>query len=130
MSAGAAGAVAAAAHQARMREEEEKLTAYNRDDLQGWEFKIVRSNTRIRGEKFRQLCEEEAHSGWELVEKFDDTRVRFKRTVERRSQDQYAQIDPYRTQFGLTDAKFVIILLGSIFLFTAAVVGIMFIVAR
>jgi len=116
MSAGAAGAAAAAAaHQARLREEEEKLTAYNRDDLQGWEFKIVRSVTRIRGDKFRQLCEEEAQNGWELVEKFDDTRVRFKRPIERRNQDQYSQIDPYRTQYGIGEGKFVFIVLGAVF---------------
>lgn len=118
MSAGAAGAAAAAAaHQARIREEEETLTTYKQQDLEEWEFKIVRSITKIKGDKFRRLCEEESQNGWELVEKFDDTRVRFKRRIERRSQDQYAQLDPYRTQFGVTDTKFVLILLVSIFAF-------------
>lgn len=126
MSGAAGAAAAAAAHQARLREEEEELTTYNRDDLQDWEFKIVRSITKIRGEKFRRLCEEEAQNGWELVEKFDDTRVRFKRPIERRNQDQYAQLDPYRTQFGVTDTKFVLVLLGSVFATTVLIIAIVF----
>lgn len=127
MSAGAAGAAAAAAaHQARIREEEETLTTYSQQDLEEWEFKIVRSITKIKGDRFRILCEEEAQNGWELVEKFDDTRVRFKRRTERRSQDQYAQLDPYRTQFGMSDTKFVIVLLTSVFAFTGLVIAIVF----
>jgi len=35
-------AMAAAAR--RRQEEEEKMTNYNKEDLEGWEFKIVRSN--------------------------------------------------------------------------------------
>ncbi|MCR3923310.1 MAG: hypothetical protein NUK65_12480, partial [Firmicutes bacterium] len=104
MSAGAAAA--AAAHQAKLREEEERLTTYNGDDLQGWEFKIVRSVSKITGEKFRTLCDEEAQNGWELLEKFDDTRIRFKRRTEQRKQDQYAEIAPYRTSFGISEGKF------------------------
>jgi hypothetical protein len=119
MSTGAAGAgaaaAAAAAHQAKMREEEEKLTTYNKNDLEGWEFKIVRSAGRIRGEKFSQLCSEEAQNGWELLEKFDDYRVRFKRSVEWRAKTQSSEIDPYRTNFGLTDLKLVAIVLGAVF---------------
>lgn len=113
MSAGATGAAAAAAQQAKMREEEEKLTTYSKNDLDGWEFKIVRSVAgKIKGDNFRQLCDEEAGNGWELVEKFDDNRVRFKRKIDHRSKDQFSEIDPYRTNFGISESKFVFIILG------------------
>ena len=111
---GAAAAAAAAAHQAKMREEEETLTAYNNNDLEGWEFKIVRSAGMIKGEKFTQLCEEEKQHGWEMIEKFDDYRVRFKRSTARRSQNSSSEIDPYRTTFGLTDTKVAFIVIGAI----------------
>lgn len=111
---GAAAAAAAAAHQAKMREEEERMTAYNDGDLEGWEFKIVRSAGKIKGEKFQQLCEEESQHGWEMVEKFDDYRVRFKRPTSRRSQNGSSEIDPYRTTFGLTDTKVALLILAAV----------------
>ena len=120
MSAGAAAA-AAAAQQAKMREEEEQLTVYKADDLTGWEFKIVRSVTRMSGDKFNTLCAEDAQNGWELVEKFDDTRVRFKRRIEWRARDQYAEIDPYRTQYGIGETKFALLLMGAIILGIAVI---------
>jgi len=128
MSAGAAGAVAAAAaaEQAKKREEEEKLTSYNPGDLEGWEFKIVRSLTRVQGERFRQLCAEESKNGWEQVEKFDDYRIRFKRPVERRRQDQYAELDPYRTQYGMTDGRLAIIILSAAFGFVGLILAVVF----
>jgi hypothetical protein len=108
--AGAAGA-AAAAQKKKQEEEEEKLTDYRPTDLEGWEFKIVRSAGRIRGEKFEQLLDEEAVHGWELVEKFDDYRVRFKRRIENRSQYRVEDTDPYRTTFGLTDGRLALIII-------------------
>ena len=83
------------------------MTGYSKDDLDGWEFKIVRANTR----KFKdykavqQLCDEEAKAGWEMVEKFDDTRIRFKRNVDKRSSDRHLDADPYRTRIGMTEAS-------------------------
>jgi hypothetical protein len=121
--AGAAAAAAAAAHQAKLREEEERLTTYTQHDLNGWEFKIVRSAGKINGDKFSQLCEEESKNGWELVEKFDDNRVRFKRRVECREQDGYAEIDPYRTHFGMSELKLVFIILGVVFTITGMIIA-------
>ncbi len=97
---GATAAAAAAA--ARLRKEEEQMTTYKRDDLDGWEFKIMRStfgkfNSHQAIEKVRA---EESQTGWELVEKFDQHRLRFKRRVERRSNDHLATVDPYRTSAG------------------------------
>ncbi|HOP07471.1 MAG TPA: hypothetical protein PLF13_09285 [candidate division Zixibacteria bacterium] len=115
--AGAAVAAAAAARKKRaMQEEEERLTSYNKEDLEGWEFKIVRANTRKfrTAEAVKQLCDEEAKAGWELIEKFDDSRIRFKRPVSRRSQDSHSEIDPYRTLVGLSEGTMVIVILGII----------------
>jgi hypothetical protein len=107
--AGAAGA--AAAQQRKMQhEEEERMTDYRPSDLEGWEFKIVRSASRIVGDQFVRLCEEEATNGWELVEKFDNHRIRFKRRIEKRQQDGYSSIDPYRTSFGLTEGRLALII--------------------
>ena len=69
--------IAAAARQRQMREEE-KMTGYNKSDLDGWEFKIVRSSfgSFRSPEKIEKLCREEARAGWEMLEKFDDYRIR------------------------------------------------------
>jgi hypothetical protein len=110
-------AAAAAARAARMREEEEKLTTYNTNELEGWEFKIVRANTGYfkKYERVKQVCEEEAKAGWEMVEKFDNYRIRFKRPIEKRKNDQYLQgIDPYRTQAGIGTGPLVATILGII----------------
>jgi hypothetical protein len=114
---GAAAAGAAAARAARLRKEEEELTPYNAEDLDGWEFKIVRSVTQgFKGvEAVRRLCEEESHAGWEMVEKFDDSRIRFKRRLEMRSRDQYlgpGAVDPYRTTAGMSEGRLVLVVLG------------------
>jgi len=107
-------ASAAAAAAARAAEEEEDMAKYSREDMDGWEFKIVRTYTpRFRDyATVQSICQEEARSGWELVEKFDDYRLRFKRRVERRSNDHLQQIDPYRTQLGFSNAKAVLLAVG------------------
>lgn len=103
------GAIAAvhAANEARRRQEqeEEEMTKYTNEDLdQNWEFKIVRAYFPVfrKPEVFQSLLEEEALAGWELVEKLDDQRIRFKRRREARRKDATLPlgIDPYRTQYG------------------------------
>ncbi|MEE8577655.1 MAG: hypothetical protein V3T31_10405 [candidate division Zixibacteria bacterium] len=96
------GSSAAHAAAAKAREEEEKLTKYNSNDLDNWEFKIIRSSFgRFNSqENIQKVCTEEAAAGWELVEKFDNHRLRFKRRTERRGQDIHATIDPYRSCVG------------------------------
>src|SRR5438876_9740467 len=99
MSAGAASASAAAAaeQQRQMCEEEEQMTPYSSTDLaQDWEFKILRSATggfRSTG-WLRQVLEEEAQAGWVLIEKFDNSRVRLKRSAAARERDGKLHIDP------------------------------------
>ena len=109
-SGGVAAAAAAAAQAKKMREEEEELTPYKAEDLDGWEFKIIRANSRKfkTAEAVRKLCAEEAQAGWEMVEKFDDQRIRFKRRIEKRADDRFSETDPYRTLVGFSEGQLVV----------------------
>jgi hypothetical protein len=120
-----------AANEARRRQEqeEEEMTKYTSEDLeQNWEFKIVRAYFPAfrKPEVFQSLLEEEALAGWELVEKLDDRRIRFKRRREARRKDATlpAGIDPYRTQYG-TNTNAIGVIVGIL----SAVLMIGFIVA-
>lgn len=98
----AAISAALAADEARKQEEDHTMR-YRPEDLAGdWEFKIVRSYSPIfrKPENLQQIREEEALSGWSLLEKLDDFRVRFKRPASAAKRDARlpAEIDPYRTQ--------------------------------
>ena len=108
-----ANAASAAAAQ-KLRDEEEIMTAYKKDDLEGWEFKIMRSYTgKFKDNKFvQQLCREEARAGWEMLEKFDEYRIRFKRRVDNRPNDQFLKFDPYRTSVGFGINHIVAVILG------------------
>lgn len=89
---------------------------YDRDDLEGWEFKIMRSmfGKFKKYEYVQELCKQEAQAGWELVEKFDDQRIRFKRRIENRKRDAGLGFDPYRTTLGASEGKMVVIIVLSI----------------
>ena len=115
----ASGSADAAAAAQRLLEEEEAMTDYSTQDLAGeWEFKIVRANTGVfrNPAELAKLVKEESLTGWILLEKFDNTRIRFKRPVSAR-QDDYRLpqgVDPYRTQYGMSSWLFAIILTGVI----------------
>jgi hypothetical protein len=114
----AAGAAAAAARLRALHEEEERLTAYSPEELaKGWEFKIVRANTAAFRDSsvMQQVCAEEARSGWELVEKFDNSRLRFKRPATARNIPAPAGIDPYRTTYGISQGVLTAIILLCMF---------------
>ena len=124
MSAGSTAAVvAAAAKKHREQQEEEEMTQYSSHDLDGWEFKIVRSLTGkfSNREAVQRLCTDEARAGWEMIEKFDNNRIRFKRKIERRSQDQSLGFDPYRTSVGMGEGGLVAIIFGIIVVVIIAV---------
>jgi len=98
-------AIAAAEKRRKIEEaEEEKMTKYDHDDGKKWEYKIVRSE----GGAFRNpnvlaaLVDEESLAGWEMLEKFDNRRIRFRRSVEARKRDAMLpdHVDPYRTHYG------------------------------
>jgi hypothetical protein len=106
-----AAAAAAAERRRRLQEEEELMTPYSREDLDNdFEFKIVRANSGVFGkpEVFNRLIEEEAGAGWQLVEKFDNQRVRFKRPRSARQRDAVLPpgVDPYRVQWGLSESVY------------------------
>ncbi len=100
------GAIAAAAAAAELqRQEEEEMTPYSRHELaDGWEFKILRSNTARFGvpAKLRAALEEERRGGWVMVEKFDNYRIRLKRPAGTKAvhSDFDDGYDPYRTTVG------------------------------
>lgn len=101
------------------------MTPYSPQDLaEGWEFKILRSTTGAfrKPDVLRRVCDEEARAGWQLVEKFDSSRLRFKRPASVRANDAALTSDPYRTEYGLGQVAFALLLLGSIF----AVLGVIF----
>lgn len=110
----AGGIAAAAAAKKKREQEEEKMTleSYNKKDLDGWEFKIVRSSFNSFGnpEKMRKVVDEEAQAGWELLEKLDNARLRFKRRTSNRSGDKFRQTDAYRSNSGVDSEKLVLIL--------------------
>lgn len=102
---GAISAAHAAQEQRKQEQEEEEMTNYTQEDLEkDWEFKIVRAGSGAfrNPDIFQALLEEESIAGWELVEKLDDRRVRFKRRRELRRRDDTLPpgLDPYRTHFG------------------------------
>jgi hypothetical protein len=125
---GAAAAAAAAAKRRREQQEEEEMTKYSDEDLkEGWEFKIVRSNTGAfrSPATLQKPIEEETRSGWIMLEKFDDSRVRFKRPVAARGQDALmpADIDPYRTTYGISEGVLVLIIIGAVIGFMVLIAG-------
>jgi hypothetical protein len=127
----AAAAAAAAAARQRMLEEEEEMTPYSRDDLDhDWEYKIVRANTAAfrSPAALNRLLEEEARAGWVLVEKFDDSRVRFKRPRSARQRDASlpAGVDPYRVRYGISEGAYVTLILVVVFGVLALILGFIF----
>jgi hypothetical protein len=113
------GAIAAAAAQKKRQKqwftEEENMTQYTREDLKDdWEFKIVRSESGAfhKPEVLKKLVEEEAQAGWMMLEKFDNNRVRFKRPRTARARDGFLPegVDPYRTRYDVSSARYVLMI--------------------
>jgi hypothetical protein len=122
-------ASAAAVRKQRQREEEE-MTSYSPEDLNQYEFKIVRANWGVFKDpiKLDQLRQEEAGAGWELVEKFDNQRVRFKRPVSVRQSDNQLPpgINPYRSHFGMSTLLYTLLLVGITLLMVAVIYAVVF----
>ncbi len=125
MAAGASAAAAAARE--RLLQEEEEMTTYSKEDLANdWEFKIVRSATGAfrNPAALDKLRQQESQAGWILVEKFDNSRVRFKRPLSARENDYRLPqgVDPYRTSYGLDSAASAIIILVIILGFVGIII--------
>ena len=98
----------------RLAEEEEDMAKYTQDELgNDWEFKIVRSESGAfrKPEVLRKLIEEEARAGWVMLEKFDDSRIRFKRSRSARNRDALLPpgVDPYHTRYGAPTAQYAVL---------------------
>jgi hypothetical protein len=119
--------VHAALEKRKKEQEEEEMTRYTREELDGdWEFKIVRSVTGDfkKRDIVEQLRAEEALAGWVMVEKFDNNRIRFKRpaSAQRKDDQLPPHIDPYRTQYGWSDFRLAMTILGACFLAVGLIV--------
>ncbi|GGG49897.1 hypothetical protein GCM10011403_03770 [Pseudohongiella nitratireducens] len=70
------------------------------------EYKVIQATTPYFGklENLQQVLEEEEESGWELVEKLDNYKIRVQRHISHRSDDRNRSRDPYRTQVGPSNA--------------------------
>jgi hypothetical protein len=120
---------AAAEKRRKEREEEELMTGYTPTDLNDqWEFKIVRgvSSAFKKPEVFQQLVQQESMAGWELLEKLDNDRVRFKRPTSARRRDGMLPrgVDPYRTQYGISEGMLAFWIIASILLVIGIVIAI------
>jgi len=107
------------------------MTPYSAADLQGWEFKILRTAGREFRDprRFEAALLVEAEAGWELVEKFDDYRIRLKRRTEMREKDSLLDRDPYRTWAGTTPGRVAAIVIGVCVAALAAILAIVFVFA-
>jgi hypothetical protein len=103
----AVGAAAAAQAAEARRKEEEEMTPYSPGDVEGYEFKILRTAGKSFKDplQLRAVLEEESQAGWEMLEKFDEHRIRFKRRVEWRDKDSLLDRDPYRVWVGTTPGR-------------------------
>lgn len=92
------------------QKQEEDLHNYQ-EHQKGWEFKILKTgNDEFRQYKLlKTVCEQELESGWILLEKLDDSRLRFRRPVMFRERDHLAKLDPYRSHYGSQTTNYVAI---------------------
>lgn len=111
--------------------EEELMTHYRKAELdQGWEFKILHSATRVfrRLENLAAALETEAVAGWQLVEKFDDGRLRLKRPPAARQNDLNLPpgYDPYRTRYGISEGWLAGLIVAVVMAFVAMGIALAF----
>ena len=104
------------------------MTPYRDSDLEkGWEFKIMRSATGAfkNPRVLRATVQQESLGGWDLVEKFDDERLRFRRPMAARNNDVNLPrgYDPYRTRVGISEGALVFYILLAIALIGGAILG-------
>jgi len=102
----------------RRQMEEEEMSEYPENKFQNeWEYKILRANRSVfkKPEVFHRVCAEERKAAWILVEKFDDMRLRFKRPMSARENDQRLKLDPYRTRYGMAPGALAAAIVGLVF---------------
>lgn len=102
------------------------MTGYTPEELaSGAEFKIVRSATAAfkRPEFLKQVLDEEQAAGWTLVEKFDDSRIRLKRSAAARTAGSGTTIDPYRSFVGISETAMGLRIVAAGLVVVAVVIG-------
>jgi hypothetical protein len=88
---------AAEREKVRRREEEEIMTGYRPEELNGnWQFKIVKGTFKTAAQ-VDAVVQEQAEYGWTLVEIFDQSRIRFKRSAAEAAKDSYREGNPFGT---------------------------------
>ena len=93
------------------------MTPYSPRDLaEDWEFKILRSATSAFKDRaaLQRYLAEEAQAGWQLVEKFDNARLRLKRPAAARRDDAHCAFDPYRTSVGMSEGGIAALVAGGV----------------
>ncbi len=121
--------VAASAADAAVKvqqEEEEEMTPYSAKDLaDSWEFKILRITTGRFSDPLwlKGILNRKSRAGWELVDKFDNFRLRLKRPISARARDASLGFDPYRTWAGTSQTRMTVYVLAGVLLAIAAIVG-------
>lgn len=108
------------------------MTPYRQQDLiEDWEFKILRSiNGGFKTQaQLNKVLHEEAEAGWVLVEKFDNDRIRLKRSIRDRNKGIYSGIDPYRSYIGMTVNEFTNLVLGISLGVVALIFVVLFIIS-
>jgi len=102
------------------------MTGYTPEELaSGSEFKILRSATSAfkRPEFLRQVLDEEKDAGWTLVEKFDNSRIRLKRSASSRTAGSSTMIDPYRSFVGISETAMGLRIVAAVLIVVAVVIG-------
>ncbi|MGB4246846.1 MAG: hypothetical protein WBJ75_03915 [Pseudohongiellaceae bacterium] len=69
------------------------------------EYKVVQSTTPLfaTSKKIDEIMAEESKAGWQLVEKFDNYKMRLQRDVSHRGNDKNLAFDAYRSQVGVNN---------------------------
>lgn len=109
------------------------MTSYTPQDLdEHWEFKILRANTSpfCKPEVLHAVLTDEAKAGWQLVEKFDDNRLRLKRSGAAKERDAHLPFDPYRTRYGISDLQLGLMIVGAALTLTAMILLLVFALTR
>lgn len=102
------------------------MTGYTPEELASdSEFKILRSATSAfkRPEFLEQVLDEERVAGWTLVEKFDDSRIRLKRSASARADGSSSTFDAYRSYVGISEAALGLRIAAAMVIGLAVVIG-------
>jgi hypothetical protein len=69
------------------------------------EYKVVQSTTPLfaKLQNIDAIMAEESKAGWQLVEKFDNYKLRLQRDISHRANDKALPFDAYRTQVGVSN---------------------------